>query len=137
MQFFVLGDTERRRRFYFFLVDEGDGKTPELGEADGQPQISINGDAFVNTDNLLVSVGFGKYYVLLTTTEAGQVGKILGRYKSANTIEFTDVGHVVLLDIYGSQLARTFGNTEYIRWNLPKRAEAENLAKSIATPPEK
>jgi hypothetical protein len=73
----------------FLLVDATDLSTPELGEAGGQPQVMIDGAAWVNTTNTLVAVGNGEYYVELTTTETNQTpGKnIRGRYKSANTNE--------------------------------------------------
>ena len=76
-----------RLRIYLFLVDATDMKTPETGEAGGQPQISANGAAFGNTTNTLTAVGNGLYYVLLTTTEVGTVGYHVVRYKSAATCE--------------------------------------------------
>jgi hypothetical protein len=81
--------TAELRRMYFGLVDATDGITPETGEANGQPQISYNGDAYANTNGLLVATGNGKYYAQLTQAEVNKaVGTtILGRYKSANTAE--------------------------------------------------
>ena len=66
--------TAARRRCYLFLVDATDGITPEVGEAAGQPQISINGAGFGNTTNTLVAVGNGSYYVELTVAEVSILG---------------------------------------------------------------
>lgn len=80
--------TAALRRMYFHCVDATDGMTPETGEADGQPQISLNGAAWGNTTNVLVAIGNGRYYVeLVAATEVNAVGVIEGRYKSANTAE--------------------------------------------------
>jgi len=80
--------TATYRRMYFHCVDATDGMTPETGEADGQPQISLNGAAWGNTTNVLVAIGNGRYYVeLVAATEVNAVGVIEGRYKSANTAE--------------------------------------------------
>lgn len=83
-----------RRLFFIFCVDATDGITPETGEAGGQPQISINGGAFANTEATLLAIGNGAYSVQLTTTELATLGKVIVRYKSANTAEFQDVGYV-------------------------------------------
>lgn len=86
--------TAELRRLYFFLVDASDGKTPETGEAGGQPSFSVNGDEYTNTTSTLVAIidngtNYGDYYVELSQEEVnvdpGSV--ILGRYKSANTAE--------------------------------------------------
>lgn len=83
-----------QRRFFLFLVNASDVKTPELGEAGGQPQISKNGAPFVNTAGALVSIGSGAYYVELTQAEVDTIGWTLVRYKSANTAEFQGIAHV-------------------------------------------
>ena len=77
------------RRGYFHLVDGTDGITPETGEAGGQPQMSINGAAWVNTDGLLIAIGNGRYYVQFTQAEVNQtnITIIELRFKSANTAE--------------------------------------------------
>lgn len=82
------------RHFYVFLVDATDGITPEVGEAGGQPQISTNGGGFGNTAAVLVAIGNGAYYVVLTAAEVATLGWILVRYKSANTAEFDAPGVV-------------------------------------------
>lgn len=87
-------DTAVRRRVYVHLVDATDGITPETGEAGGQPQINVNGAGFVNTSAVLISNGFGAYYVELTAAELATLGLFMVRYKSANTAEFQDVHHV-------------------------------------------
>jgi hypothetical protein len=126
VQTFVAGSgTAEHRRFFIFLVDETDGKTPELGEAGGQPQISKNGGSFANTGGTLVSVGNGCYYVELTAIELNTAGHIIVRYKSAETLEFQDVGLVQQLDLFGTLLKRIHDDVEWIRWNLPKDAEAQ------------
>lgn len=94
VQTFTLSEsTAARRRFYIFCVDATDGITPEIGEA-GQPQISINGASFINTGGTLINIGNGAYYVELSVAELTTLGKIIVRYKSANTAEFQDVGYV-------------------------------------------
>ncbi len=100
-QEFVLSEgTAARRRFYLHLVDATDNFTPETGEAAGQPQVSKNGAAFGNTTATLTHVGNGTYYVELTASELDTLGKIVVRYKSANTAEFADVGVVLAVNIY-------------------------------------
>lgn len=79
--------TAALRRVYFLLVDATDGITAETGEGSGQPEISQNGGAFVNTTNTLVHISDGYYYVELTAAEVDTLGKVLVRYKSANTLE--------------------------------------------------
>lgn len=88
------------RQFYVFLVDATDGLTPELGEAGGQPQISINGAGFAPTSAVLVAVGNGAYYVVLSQSEVGAKGFFLVRYKSANTAEFQALGQVTGIELY-------------------------------------
>src|SRR5688572_4453002 len=85
----------QRRRFPVYLVDATDGITPETGEAGGQPQVSKNGGAFVNTAGLLVAVGNGAYYVELTAVELDSLGSVTVRYKSAATAEFSVTATVV------------------------------------------
>ena len=77
-----------KRRVFFFCVDATDGITPETGEATGQPQVSIDGGLWSNTDiGTLVSQGNGYYYAELAQNIA-VVGRVLTtRYKSANTAE--------------------------------------------------
>jgi len=96
MQIFERSEpTAELRRFYVFLVDATDGITPEVGEAGGQPEYSVNGAGFGNTTAVLVAIGNGSYYVELTTGELSTRGKILVRYKSAETAEFQDIGQIV------------------------------------------
>lgn len=80
------------RLMYFpLVVDVDDLATPEEGEADGQPEYSLDGGAtWTATDGKLVGGTDGAYSVQLTQAEtnlaaAGQV--MLGRYKSAATAE--------------------------------------------------
>lgn len=125
VQTFVVGSgTAAHRRFFLFLVDETDGKTPELSEASGQPQISKNGGSFANTISTLVSVGNGCYYVELTAAELDTAGHVIVRYKSVETLEFQDVGLVQQLDLFGTLLRRIHDDVEWIRWNLPKTETA-------------
>lgn len=92
---FTISETSAsKRRFPLFLVDVTDGYTPETGEAGGQPQISINGGSFGNTNGILVHVGNGYYYVELTVSELSSLGHVNVRYKSANTREFQDIAFV-------------------------------------------
>lgn len=92
--------TAARRYFYVHLVDATDLSTPETGESSGQTQISKNGASFASTTNTLTAIGNGTYYVALTAAELDTLGKIIVRYKSANTAEFQDVGEVVAYDPY-------------------------------------
>lgn len=79
------------RRMYFHCVDATDGMTPETGEAGGQPQVSVNGDAFGTQEiiGVLVAIGNGRYYAELTQAGVDIADRsiIEGRYKSANTAE--------------------------------------------------
>ena len=101
MQIFRMNESDSTmRRFFLFLVDATDGITPELAEANGQPQISINGAGFNNTGGLLVAIGNGAYYVALTQSEVSAKGFFLVRYKSANTAEFQSLGHVTGIELY-------------------------------------
>jgi hypothetical protein len=77
-----------RKRVYFNLELLASGG-PANGEAGGQPQISINGGALVNTVNVLVFVGFGLYYVQLDDTEINysELSLLNLRYSSANVFE--------------------------------------------------
>lgn len=103
MQTFTLSEgTAARRRFFLHLVDATDGITPETGEAAGQPQVSKNGAAFGNTSATLTAVANGLYYVELTAAELDTLGKVIVRYKSANTAEFQDIGMVFTLDLFTS-----------------------------------
>lgn len=95
VQTFTVGEqTATRRRIYVFCVDATDGITPETGEAGGQPQISTNGAAFSNTSATLLAIGNGLYFVELSVSEVSTLGKIVVRYKSANTAEFQDVAFI-------------------------------------------
>lgn len=99
MQFFEQNESRSiYRRFIVFLVDATDGITPETGEAGGQPQISKNGEGFINTSGTLVAIGNGSYYVELIQSEVETLGMILVRYKSANTAEFQSIGLVIPLE---------------------------------------
>lgn len=81
--------TASRRRVYFHLVDGTDGITAETGEVGGQPQISSDGAAWTNTGiGVLVSIGNGRYYAVLTQTAVLTSGTLIEtRYKSGNTAE--------------------------------------------------
>jgi hypothetical protein len=83
--------TASLRRIYFHCVDVTDGMTPETGEADGQPQVSVNGDAFGTQEiiGVLVAIGNGRYYAELTQAGVNIADRsiIESRYKSANTAE--------------------------------------------------
>jgi hypothetical protein len=76
-----------KRRMYFHCVDGNDGMTPENGEGGGQPQLSIGGASWADSDNTLVLIGSGRYYVELSASEVANTCVIEGRYKSANTAE--------------------------------------------------
>lgn len=83
-----------KRIFYFKLVDATDGLTPEPGEVNGQPEISIGGANYINTNDTLNAISSGtngSYYITLTVAEVATPGNHLVRYKSANTAEFEDV----------------------------------------------
>lgn len=81
--------TAERKRVYFQCVDATDGITPETGEAGGQPQVSINGNAFASLGiTTLTAIGNGRYYAELADSTVSTAGCIIeSRYKSANTAE--------------------------------------------------
>lgn len=85
------------RRFYVCCFDLGDMKTPEIGEAGGQPEISIQGGTPANTVNTLVAVDAaqGIYYVELDVTEISTVGTFCITYTSANIVQYQMLGRVV------------------------------------------
>jgi hypothetical protein len=72
----------------FFCVDATDGKTPETGEAGGQPEISVSNAAWTTTGiGTLQSDGLGGYFAVLTdATVNTQDRTIRTRYKSSNTL---------------------------------------------------
>lgn len=78
-----------RRRVYFQLVDATDGMTPELAEAGGQPEVSLDGAAWTGGEiSTLVSVGNGRYYADLSLSAVDTVGRVIeSRYKSGLTAE--------------------------------------------------
>ncbi len=79
-----------RRRVYFHCVDATDGITPELGEAGGQPETSIDGAAWVAAPSIgvLVAIGNGRYYAEAAVATVDTVGRLIEtRYKSAATAE--------------------------------------------------
>jgi len=84
-----------RKRVPLHLVDATDGKTPEIGEAGLQPQMSVEFGPWTNTTGTLVHVGNGYYYVELTDVERANLGTHAVRYKSAATAEFQTVFQVV------------------------------------------
>jgi len=92
MQTIFLGqEIAAQRRVFFTLVDATDGFSPELAEAGGQPNYSLNGAYVGNTAAVLVVVDAanqpGVYYVTLTAAEILAPGRLVVRYKSANTRE--------------------------------------------------
>lgn len=93
MKFYQNESTANRRRFWVFLVST-DGQSPALTEANGQPQLSKNGNPWADTANQLVAVGNGTYYVELTQAELDTEGNVFIRYKSDNTLEFGSVASV-------------------------------------------
>lgn len=103
MQLMWISETDQSlRRVYFHLVDATDGLTAELGEAGGQPQLSLNGAAWANSSGTLVAIGNGEYYLDLSVAEIASPGVISYRYKSANTAEFQDKIQLVSFDPYDS-----------------------------------
>lgn len=77
-----------RRRVYFYIL-LADGITPAPDEANGQPQISVNGAAWTDAGiATLTAIGNGSYYADLTQPTVATVGtRIRSRYKSAATAE--------------------------------------------------
>ena len=89
-----IGEALAARRTIVMFV--GDATTPHVGETEenaGQPQISVNGGAFGNTVNTLVTLGSGQYKLVLDqTNDLTAMGFSRVRYKSANTAEaFYDI----------------------------------------------
>lgn len=80
--------TASKRRVYFQLVDATDGYTPEVDEAGGQPQISVDGAAWTDTGiGTLSHIGYGRYYADLTQAVCVVGTTIQTRYKSVATRE--------------------------------------------------
>ena len=83
--------TAARRRVYFHCVDATDGITPEIGEAGGQPEISIDGAGWTSAGaviGVLVAIGNGRYYATLSQAAVNLDDAVIStRYKSANTAE--------------------------------------------------
>jgi len=82
--------TAAKRRLYFFLVDAVDGITAEVGEAGGQPEVSVDGGAWAGAGSIgtLTHVGSGQYYADVAQSVINiNNGLVIGRYKSANTTE--------------------------------------------------
>lgn len=77
-----------RRRVRFHVVGT-DGISPALGEAGGQPQVSVNDAAFTNVGiGVLVSIGFGRYYAVLDPGSVANIGDAIEtRYKGPSTAE--------------------------------------------------
>lgn len=122
-QYFIQGESSSgRRRFYFFLTT--DGIVPATAEAGGQPTISINGGVATNTSDTLRHIDTGGYYIILTQTEIGTLGKVLIRYASGNTVEFKDLGSIespsVSSDISSlkSMLHRLILTVNWLKWKL-------------------
>lgn len=89
MEFKQSDNVAARRRAWVFLVLDVDGKSPALDEAGGQPQISKNGAAYADTENTLVSIGQGNYYVELTQDELDTEGQLFIYYKSLLTATYS------------------------------------------------
>ena len=89
MQYIKVNEPSTVRRTVLFDIRATDGVTPALGEAGGQPQISINLGAWTNVGiSTLVSLGNGRYYATYTLDTVSVVGrKIASRYKSGSTAE--------------------------------------------------
>lgn len=131
-------DVPAKRRIYFKLVDKTDGTTLETGEGGGQPEMSVNGGDYDNTDNLLVAIDSGvngSYYVELSSDEVNNEGSILIRYTSANTAEFEDVLFIrdkndnpifkQLRTIVQNTLRYTIGTSRNVN-NLSQRLNVDN-----------
>jgi hypothetical protein len=112
-----------RRRMYFHVVDVNDGMTPENGEAGGQPQLSIGGAAWTDSDNTLILIGNGRYYVELSASEVANTCVIEGRYKSANTAEIPGTTIQIVaqdpFDVVSSIFSKK-GITEGNTWDFSK-----------------
>ncbi len=91
-----------RRGIMLYCVDATDGITPETGEAGGQPQLSKQGAAWSNTAATLTAIGNGWYYVVLTAAELDTPGRLMVRYKSANTAESLANANVVSFDPFNA-----------------------------------
>jgi hypothetical protein len=84
------GDPIPTHRRAYFDVRLLDGITPSLVEANGQPQISINGGGWNNAGIApLAAIGNGRYYADLdVNTVSGNVGDVIEtRYQGATTAE--------------------------------------------------
>lgn len=94
--------TETAARMYFWLVDATDGLTSEVGEAGGQPDVSVNGAAWGTTGiSTLTHIGNGQYYatVNLSTLGVSAGDTVIGRYKSANTAEAPSLNELIAYEM--------------------------------------
>lgn len=126
----------QRRQVYLHLVSITDGISPALSETGGQPQISVNGGAFVNTISTLVAVGNGLYYVQLNVTELATFGFSVVRYKSAATAEAQVCFEIVDFDPFNlvASLVQAMLNTDISTVEAatpPKHSLYTAVAKSV------
>lgn len=129
-----------KRRVYFKLVDSTDGLTPETGEAGGRPQISKNGENYENTAAVLIAISSGtngSYYVELELNEVNTAGKLLARYKSANTVEFEDVIYIQeetasTTDAIKQLILTLTRKVNYLEWKLKQTEETGAVQEELS-----
>ena len=102
-----------KRRLYFIPRDVTDGVTAELGEAGGQPEVSVDGGAFAGNGSIgtLQHISDGHYYAEVAQAVVDvNAGLVRGRFKSANT---TETAAENALDVGGDlmELIARFTNT--------------------------
>lgn len=104
------------RYIYFDLADVADFHTPEVGEAGGQPQISIDGAAYADAGiGVLVAVtaAAGAYYAEVTQAACNvNYAEIRGRFKSAATAEARGRNVIIVGGDIQDAMARLTNTTE-------------------------
>lgn len=106
----VVGETNPNLLRVHFQIVAVDGINPALGEAGGQPQVSVNDGPWTNTGiGTLVAVGNGRYYAYLDPSLLLVAETVIQtRYKSVNTAECPGDDVRVVLDenvLYDGQTA--------------------------------
>lgn len=94
--------TAARRRIPLYLVDSGDGITPETAVSPGAAELKVskNGAGEANFDGSWNNVGNGLYYYEATAAELDTVGYISLRLAVAGVRTFIAVAQVVAVDLY-------------------------------------
>ncbi len=87
--------TAKLRRIPVYLVDNTDGKEPELGVTSPTISLSKNGDATASGAGSFAEIGTGRYYYEPTAAEVDEGGWLYGNVvKSAVSRNFAFVAFI-------------------------------------------